>query len=371
MAFELPAPRSSADIITEANRRRIEILAQPTFEERIAPQVFGAAIQAATNPQQIPVGFGQGNGGGNRARQLAETSLLEDFAKRKEKEKKDNFGLVSKFLSLPQDQRELPQNREVVTKAMLELGLNELPDLRQPEERMKSIERISAETQARAQAAALARNEANRESPVQVINPITGEIADTPRGSRFVTPPGASEAAKMIDKIKGLRSISEIQKLKAENLPKGRIFGRGAIAINKLTGQFPEVGAFQSIYEATLPVYSRIIGGDVGNLAEQEQQRAAKINPNLIQTKEEMVELIDFVQDVLKAREKQAEKRLSGGFFSQQAPSEQAARIDPETAAAMARLGITAPKTSPAPQNRGPVRPLSQRRADAARGLGL
>ena len=160
------------------------------------------------------------------------------------------------------------------------------------------------------------RATANREEQGSTaINPITGETTSVPKGARFVTPPGAVDAQKNIRTAENLLNILDMQERKMGELPKGRAYGRAAVLANKLTGYRPDVGVFQGIHEATIPVFSRVVGGDVGNLAEQEQARAAKINPSLIQTPEEMKGVINFTRDVLKNKLEYNRQMIRGGMY--------------------------------------------------------
>ena len=162
------------------------------------------------------------------------------------------------------------------------------------------------------------------------INPITGENVAIPKGVRFVTPPGAADAQKNVRTAENLLNILEIQERKMASLPRGRAYGRGAVLMNKLTGMNPHVGVFQGIHEATIPVFSRVIGGDVGNLAEQEQIRAAKINPSLVQTPEEMAGVLSFTKEILKKKLEQNRKMMRGGMYTGIDPTE----VGPAPAAA-------------------------------------
>ena len=147
------------------------------------------------------------------------------------------------------------------------------------------------------------------------INPITGETTEIPKGARFVTPAGASEAQKNVRTAENLLNIIGIQERRLKDLPKGRVYGRGASLINRATGLMPDVGVFQGIHEATIPVFSRVVGGDVGNLAEKEQERAAKINPNLVQTPEELAGVIGFTKEILQKKLELSRDMMRGGLY--------------------------------------------------------
>lgn len=150
----------------------------------------------------------------------------------------------------------------------------------------------------------------------EAINPITGEVRTIPKGARIVTPPGAADAAKNLRTAENLLNILGVQEKKAKSLPRGRAYGRATNLLNKVTGWNPDAGVFQSIHEATIPVFSRVVGGEVGNLAEQEQARAAKINPNLVQTPEEMEQIIAFTREILNSKMEANRRAMSGGMFS-------------------------------------------------------
>lgn len=136
MAFELPAPQSGANLINDAMRQRIAILAQPTYDEQMAPHVLSLMGQIASRPSVDP-GIGMKRSG-NRAQDLAETSLLEDRAKQQEREKKADFEAISKYNGLSDAARELPENKVPVTAAMLRQGFHNLPELNDPiQEAMK------------------------------------------------------------------------------------------------------------------------------------------------------------------------------------------------------------------------------------------
>lgn len=149
----------------------------------------------------------------------------------------------------------------------------------------------------------------------EAINPITGEVTTIPKGARIVTPPGAADSAKNLRTAENLLNILDLQEKRSKGLPRGRAYGRGTNILNKLTGWNPDAGVFQSIHEATIPVFSRVIGGEVGNLAEQEQTRAAKINPNLTQTPEEMEQIIAFTREILQGKMELNRRAMSGGMF--------------------------------------------------------
>lgn len=147
------------------------------------------------------------------------------------------------------------------------------------------------------------------------INPITGEVTEIPKGARVVAPPGAADAAKNLRTAENLLNILDLQEKRSKGLPRGRAYGRGTNLLNRVTGMYPDAGVFQSIHEATIPVFSRVVGGEVGNLAEQEQTRAAKINPNLTQTPEEMEQIIAFTREILRSKMEANRRAMSGGMF--------------------------------------------------------
>ena len=74
-----------------------------------------------------------------------------------------------------------------------------------------------------------------------------------------------------------LRPVGALDKLEKvfASVPSGRVVGRGAELINKLTGLFPQVREANALINALIPQTARFIGGDVGNLNENEQERAA------------------------------------------------------------------------------------------------
>lgn len=154
---------------------------------------------------------------------------------------------------------------------------------------------------------------ANR--PRTAINPATGEMVEVPHTGFSVTPPGAADAQKQLSALGTIENIVDMQLKKLDKLPQGRVYGRMAKGWNALTGYMPDVGEFEAIHEALIPQFTRVIGGDVGNLTEQEQRRGAEINPNMVRTPEEARKIANFLKDVIKVRKGAQQKILGGGLF--------------------------------------------------------
>lgn len=161
------------------------------------------------------------------------------------------------------------------------------------------------------------------------INPITGEKIPVAKGARFVTPPGAVAAQKKITSAENLLNVIKIQRQKLKSLPQGRVVGRGASLWNKLTGLDPDVGVFNSIHAATLPLFARTIGEEVGPMTEPEQIRAAEIDPSLVKTPAELAGTLSFMETLLRDRMKRNKPLLSGGMFPGGMPSNSPEEIDP------------------------------------------
>lgn len=109
------------------------------------------------------------------------------------------------------------------------------------------------------------------------INPTTGEQVALPRGGKVVSPPGVADAMTLRNKLGDFRaSLGELETL-VNNTPSGRLAGNGAYYINKFTGLFPEVKTASSVGQLLVPMATRVLGGDVGNLSMTEQVAATQL----------------------------------------------------------------------------------------------
>lgn len=117
--------------------------------------------------------------------------------------------------------------------------------------------------------------ELSRILPKPIFNPVTGEVTILDPRTQIATPPGGTDALQKISK--GEAYLSALEKLEQvfSTVPSGRIVGRGGELINTLTGRFPQVREAKALINALIPQTARFIGGDVGNLNENEQERAA------------------------------------------------------------------------------------------------
>jgi hypothetical protein len=109
------------------------------------------------------------------------------------------------------------------------------------------------------------------------INPTTGEQVALPRGGKVVSPPGVADALTLRDKLGDFRtSLGELETL-VSSTPSGRLAGNGAYYINKFTGLFPEVKTANNVGQLLVPMATRVLGGDVGNLSMTEQVAATQL----------------------------------------------------------------------------------------------
>lgn len=109
------------------------------------------------------------------------------------------------------------------------------------------------------------------------INPITGEQVALPRGGKVVSPPGAADAVALGNKLDDFNaSLKELQAL-VNSTPSGRIAGNGAYYLNKFFGLFPNVKTASNVGQLLVPMATRVLGGDVGNLSATEQNAAMQL----------------------------------------------------------------------------------------------
>src|SRR3990167_8287612 len=122
MAYELPTPRSATDAITESMRQRIALLARPTLDEELAPQLLQ---------------LGARGGGGPHKQQNVTDSVAEAFKahaeKQKQKSVKAHMDILTKYASMNDKEKSHPGNKQAALEAMLILGLDKVPSLEKTE----------------------------------------------------------------------------------------------------------------------------------------------------------------------------------------------------------------------------------------------
>lgn len=145
------------------------------------------------------------------------------------------------------------------------------------------------------------------------INPNTGEQISMPRGAKIVEPSGAKDAKVTLSKVQGFtNALDEFEQILSK-VPAGRIMGGLARLSSKVTGYPAEVRTAESLGGLMVPMATRIIGGDVGNLSETEQKAATRALMLANGTIEERKQSIELLRKLLQDKKIMAEKIISGG----------------------------------------------------------
>lgn len=145
------------------------------------------------------------------------------------------------------------------------------------------------------------------------INPNTGEQVSMPRGAKIVEPSGAKDAKVTLSKVQGFtNALDEFEQILSK-VPAGRIMGGLARLSSKVTGYPAEVRTAESLGGLMVPMATRIIGGDVGNLSETEQKAANRALMLANGTIEERKQSITLLRKLLQDKKIAAEKIISGG----------------------------------------------------------
>ncbi len=148
-------------------------------------------------------------------------------------------------------------------------------------------------------------------TPISV-NPITGEQTALPRGARMYVPPGAAKGQETLTKIDGLEaSLGMVEDL-YKTIPSGRISGNTAKVLNKFTGLYPEVRTAETAGGILVPMVTRVIGGDVGNLNEQEQKAAKQALLLADGTKQERAQAFGILKSLISDKRRQANLMIQG-----------------------------------------------------------
>lgn len=154
--------------------------------------------------------------------------------------------------------------------------------------------------------------------PTAEANTVSGSVDLLPPRTKFVTPPGAADAQKMLGRADQFMATIKMAEDALAQVPSGRLAGNAADFWNYATGNLPKVAEARGIIDTMPALAARIIGGDVGNLNENEQARAAKIAPKLSGTMQERAVAIKNMRTLLKdIRDRQA-AILSGGAARQE-----------------------------------------------------
>ena len=145
------------------------------------------------------------------------------------------------------------------------------------------------------------------------INPNTGEQITLPRGGKIVEPSGSKDAKSVLSKVQGFTSAIDELETVLTKIPSGRVMGGLAKLSSKITGYPAEVRTAESLGGLMVPMATRIIGGDVGNLSETEQQAARKALELSSGTTEERKQAIALLRGLLANKKVEAEKIIQGG----------------------------------------------------------
>lgn len=158
------------------------------------------------------------------------------------------------------------------------------------------------------------RGKALPPAPVAV-DPETGATVQMPRGGRVVTSPGTGQAKATLSTLNSFeRTFAEYNNL-LEKLPSGRIAGASADLLNRYTGAFKEAKAARALEGVMTPMAARVLGGDVGNLNEQEQKRAQDAVKFLNGTVEERKQGAQILLGLIRDKRAAATQQLSPGIF--------------------------------------------------------
>lgn len=153
--------------------------------------------------------------------------------------------------------------------------------------------------------------------PTAEANTVTGAVELMPPRTKFVTPPGAADAQRMLGRADQFLGTIKMAEDALAKVPSGRLVGNAVDFWNYATGNLPDVAEARGLIETMPSLAARIIGGDVGNLNENEQARAAKIAPKLSGTMEERARAIKNMRTLLgEIRQRQA--NILGGSAAQQ-----------------------------------------------------
>lgn len=158
----------------------------------------------------------------------------------------------------------------------------------------------------------------------------TGEQVALPRGARVVTNPGTAENQRQTGIIQSFKSTFGKYSELLDKIPSGRILGGGADLLNKYTGAFPEAKAARALEGVMTPMAARILGGDVGNLNENEQTRVRDAVSFMSGTLKERKQGAEILLSLLSEKEKGLADRGLGMFKKPAQAKQASASAKPE-----------------------------------------
>mgnify|MGYP001565041493 CR=1 FL=1 len=154
---------------------------------------------------------------------------------------------------------------------------------------------------------------AEQTNMVPMVNTQTGQSTLVPKGTMLYTPVGAAQMADTTTRLSSLtQSLNEFERL-LQNVPEGRFKGNLAETINTFTGYFPEVATAKGLGGVLKPLITRVLGGDVGNLAAAEQIPAQRLTEALItRTGTERKQAFKVLRQLIAYRQQANELRKVG-----------------------------------------------------------
>lgn len=115
-----------------------------------------------------------------------------------------------------------------------------------------------------------------------IVNTMTGATTTVPKNTEMFTPIGAAQMMETDSKMNAtLQGLTRLEGF-LNKVPSGRLGGNFASFINYFSGFYPEVGAAKDLGGMLKPMITRVLGGDVGNLAVAEQAAAGRLTEGLI-----------------------------------------------------------------------------------------
>lgn len=177
--------------------------------------------------------------------------------------------------------------------------------------RQKEIEASISEKQAQAAERQARAKGLERGQLVATLDAEGNVVGYVPKGSIRLPPAlGSADAAKTLPKLKAMESTIKGLEQKFENLPTGRLIGlfqKGKAA----AGLAPEVTSIESLNGPMRSMVARILGGEVGNLTETEQELAREALPKITDTSSEIKAKFENLKFILEARKQAAYEILN------------------------------------------------------------
>mgnify|MGYP001559209637 CR=1 FL=1 len=151
--------------------------------------------------------------------------------------------------------------------------------------------------------------------PTTFLHAESGRTVQAPKGTKVVEAPAAREAAATLSKLNSFDSAFKEYLALVAKSPSGRYTGNLAVFVNKNSPFFPEIRTAKSIEGVLAPMAARVIGGDVGNLNQQEQVQARQAIEMLGRTPEEQRQGARIMLGLIASKRQEMQRLQVPGMF--------------------------------------------------------